>query len=42
MKKREIEEGMKNLLKKLLDEKEFKLLTTIVENRGNSDFQGEE
>ena len=41
MKKREIDEEMKNLLQKLLDEEEFKLLKTIVENRGTFDFQGE-
>jgi len=39
MEKREIDFEMENLLKKILDEKEFKVFKRIIENRGNLDFK---
>jgi len=40
MEKREIDNDLEILLKKILDEKEFEILKKIIENRGNVDVKG--
>jgi len=42
MKKEKIDEEMKKLLKKILEDDEIDLLIDIVENRGNFNIKGDE